>query len=117
MIADDLENILKKYLQQDVQFVLNDRIVREGRIVLFNIKDFYVTFIIHTKKNQNKTYELPVPFKIRPQRDKSLVFDYSLVHIHHNDVKKKLYMTQIYGKTSKKSKLYDNILTIRPNRG
>ena len=54
MIADDLEDILKRYLQQDVQFVLNDRIVREGRIVLFNIKDFYVTFIIHTKKNQNK---------------------------------------------------------------
>jgi hypothetical protein len=113
MIIENLETALKEFLQQKVQFVLNDKVVREGKLMLFNVKDFYISFIILTKKQQNKTYELPVPFRIIPD-DKSLVFDYKLKNIHHNDFMKKLYITQIHGKVNKKSKLYDNVLVIRP---
>ena len=115
MIIDKLETALKDYLQQNVQFVLNDKVIREGKLMLFNIKDFYVSFIIFTKKQQNKTYELPVPFQLKKVH-KNLVLDYTLGHIHHDEMKKKLYMVQIYNKANKKSKLYDNVLVIRPDQ-
>tara|TARA_R110000751_G_C13456373_1_gene444808 strand:- start:123 stop:476 length:354 start_codon:yes stop_codon:yes gene_type:complete len=113
MIVENVETALKEFLQQKVQFVLNDKVIREGKLMLFNIKDFYISFIIFTKKRQNKTYELPVPFRVIPTNE-TLVFDYRLKNIHHNDFMQKLYITQIYSKVNKKSKLYDNVLVIRP---
>ena len=55
MIDEQLEHNLKPFLQDNVQFVINDKVVREGKLMLFIVKDFYVSFIITTKKMQNKT--------------------------------------------------------------
>ena len=80
--------------------------------MLFIVKDFYVSFIITTKKMQNKTYEVPVPFRSF-RSDGNLIMDYSLHLIHHDDYMSKYIITVLSNKINKKSKLYDNTLTIR----
>ena len=99
-------------LQRDVQFVVSDKVIKEGKIVVFNIKDFYISFILHTKKSQNKTYEIPLPFDIR-SKDTTLLFDYTLDKIHRNSAVTKHLVSCISKSIGKKSKLFDNTMIIR----
>ena len=112
MIDEQLEHNLKPYLQDSVQFIINDKVVREGKLMLFIVKDFHVSFIITTKKKQNKTYEVPIPYRSF-RSDCNLIMDYSLDLIHHNDPVVRYLITAMNSKINKKSKLYDNTLTIR----
>lgn len=107
-----IDDFLKTMLQRDVQFVVGDKVIKEGRIVVFNIKDFYISFVLTTKKNQNKTYEIPVPFNVY-QKDTTLFFDYTLDKIHRNSGVMKHLISCISKSIGKKSKLFDNMMTIR----
>ena len=42
-IADKTEQLLKCTLQNNVQFVLNDKIIREGKMIIYHVKDFYIS--------------------------------------------------------------------------
>ena len=33
---------------------MNDKVLREGKLMIYNIKDFYITFTLITKKDQQK---------------------------------------------------------------
>lgn len=112
MITDKLDLHLKNLLQRNVSFCINDKTVREGLLVLFHIKDFYISFILKTSKHPKKTYEIPVPFRVIEQHNK-LIFDYSNKHIHKNDHRMSLLINAIHKNVGKKSKLLDNMLTIK----
>jgi len=103
---------LKTLLQRDVQFTVNDKILREGKLIVFNIKDFYISFIIHTIKNQTKTYDIPLPYQIfcAPGR---MILDYKLHNVHYNKSDTLELIESISTSIGKKSKLYDNHLTIK----
>ena len=85
-----LEKTLRPALQKDVRFMLNDKILREGKLLLFNIKDFYITFTIRTKTKLLTTYEIPVPYTVRSHND-VIIMDYALKHIHRNNDKTVLF--------------------------
>ena len=108
-----LEDNIKQFLQKYVRFTINKKVLREGRLVLYNVKDFYITFIINTNKGQTKTYEVPVPYHNSVQGP-SLIFDYSIQHITRDNSKTLFLINQISGKVGKKSKFFDSILTIAP---
>ena len=71
-IADKTEQLLKCTLQNNVQFVLNDKIIREGKMIIYNVKDFYITFNFINPKGIQKVYEIPVPFDI-VKKDNDLI--------------------------------------------
>ena len=99
-------------LQRDVQFSVNDKVIKEGKIMIFNVKDFYISFVLTTKKSQNKTYEIPLPFDIR-QQDTTLFLDYTLDKIHRNSSVTKRLISCISKSIGKKSKFFDNVMVIR----
>jgi len=103
---------LKTMLQRDVQFVVGTKVIKEGKIVVFNIKDFYISFVLTTKKNQNKTYEIPLPFNIY-QKDTTLYFDYTLSKVHRESAVMKHLINSVSKSIGKKSKLFDNMMIIR----
>lgn len=110
------DTFLKNMLQRDVEFVVSNKVIKEGKIIVFNIKDFYISFILLTKKNQNKTYEIPLPFDIHC-RNTTLLFDYTLGKIYRNSAVTKHLISCISKSIGKKSKLFDNTMIIRVKDG
>jgi len=111
MIIEKTEDAIKYALQKNVSFVIDNKTIREGRLILYNVKDFYIVFNLITSKNISKTYELPLPFIVERYADK-IIFDYSLKNIvKGNNIIEYLIKTT-YNKIGKKSRLYDNKLTI-----
>jgi hypothetical protein len=112
MLLHDLQESLRGILQKDIKFILNKKILREGKLILFNVKDFYIHFLLETQKKPfTKNYEIPVPFDII-QAQGSLTFDYSTQHIIKNNKQISLLIDSAVKKTNKTSKFYNNILTI-----
>lgn len=109
-----LQDHLNDILQKNVCFDMNNKTLREGKLVIYNIKDFYISFTLITKKDQQKVYELPVPFEsYRTGTD--LIFDYSLPHITKNSTRVEYLLTSLKNKIGKKCKFYNNKLIIRSN--
>ena len=111
-IADKTEQLLKCTLQNNVQFVLNDKIIREGKMVIYHVKDFYITFNFINPKGIDKVYEIPVPFDIVKQ-DNVLVFSYEVDKAINSDFTCNFLIKQIIGKVKKKNKLINNKLLVK----
>ena len=109
----NLEDTLKTLLQRQISFEMNNKILREGKLMIFHVKDFYVSFILETKKHPHKLYEIPTPFRIKKDPVGDVTFNYQLSNVHRNDDKLKLLIDSLYKKISKKSKFFDNTLTIK----
>jgi hypothetical protein len=109
-----IEDQLKDTLQRDVQFIVNGKALREGKLIMYNMKDFYVSFVLITKKEQTKTYDIPLPYRVIIEPT-GITFDYRLIHIHHKSSNIKRLVESISKSIGKKSKLYDNTLTIKYN--
>lgn len=99
------DKYLKKILQKNVLFILNDKIIRKGQIILYTYKNFVIQFYVKQNKNTRKT-EIPIPFAIKDVNNDSLLLDYSC-DIILPDPEANI------GKTS--SKFYNNQLLIKYN--
>ena len=55
---------LQELLQRDVVFYIKQKVLRKGKLLLYNECDYYIKFNIITNKNIHKTFEVPYPFKI-----------------------------------------------------
>ena len=62
--VDEKLQLLEPFLQQNVSFCLGTKNVRKGKLLLYNIKDYYIKFTIRTNKDVNKVYEIPYPYDI-----------------------------------------------------
>jgi len=112
MIHEKTNEILKTALQRNVSFEVNGKHIRKGKLILFNIKDFYISFNILTVKNTTKTYELPIPFEISQVED-GILCDFSVNNLIKKSSVREYLIKTIYNKLGKKSKIYDNKLMIR----
>ena len=43
---EHLESILNTLLQRNLNFQINNKIVKRGKLVLFSVKDYYITFFV-----------------------------------------------------------------------
>lgn len=84
----EINKLCKSILQRDVRFVLNDKkVLRRGKLILFNTKDYFITFTIDSTKNTRKVYEVFYPFSITDNKKKSrLEFGYRVEDMS-NDLK------------------------------
>ena len=112
MISEKIENFLRATLQKKIRIRVNNKTLREGRLILFSVKDFYMTLMLKTDEDVVKTYEMPVPFTVRVGKNTDAVFDYTIDTITRNEVAKKILITTLYNKVGKKSKFYDNTVSI-----
>ena len=102
---------MKTLLQRDIKLTINNKILREGRLILFNLRDYYIECTLINKNDQQKVYEIPVPFNIDIQ-SKHILFDYGIKQIAKNDVENIVTIKMLASNIGKKSKFYDNTLTI-----
>ena len=105
-MTNDLEESLRSLLQKKISFTINSKTIKDGQLILFNVRDYYITMVL-CKKEKNKIYEIPVPFDVQALDDGDILFDYTLKQIYKNNLKTKQLITQIADNIKKTSKFYD----------
>ena len=90
-----LENRLKPFLQRNVAFKADTKILKKGRLILFNVIDFYIVFTIETAfSNKRQTYEIPFPFSVEQLTNGSLLLDYRFEHLYNNNEEMKMLLNR-----------------------
>lgn len=101
--------ILEQMLQKNVVFNIGTKTIRRGKLLLFNINDYYIKFTLRTNKNIIKTYDAPYPYNVT-QGDNSVKLSYLLTDFCRGNTAKeeKLRLILPIGN----NKLYDTKLII-----
>lgn len=109
--VEEIEKKVSSFLQKKVKFLLDTKVLKEGKILLFCIKDFYCIFtlISEAKNNKKILYEVPYPFNIE-EHDNKLVFDYTIETFCRGNKNTRDTINRI--KTKKPFKLFNRKLTI-----
>lgn len=82
----EIETKFNDYLQKDVEFILDNKPIKSGKLILFSIKSFYLTFILSTEgKSRHTTFELPYPFTTNFHYN-SAFFDYHTENIFKGNI-------------------------------
>ena len=76
LTSEDI-NIVKDMLQHNTNFRIDTKIIRRGRLLLYNIVDYHIKFSIKTNKNLLKVFEVPFPFLVTREHG-SVIFSYKL---------------------------------------
>lgn len=64
MNFDVYTKILQNYLQSRVIIKCENKVLKTGKIKLFNVKQYFIKFYIETDKHEVKVLELPYPYRI-----------------------------------------------------
>lgn len=104
--------ILQNLLQSKIQIKCENKILKTGKLTLFNIKQYFIRFHIENEKKINKVYELPYPFFININENGTYTLNYKLTAIcnNHNSTVNALKSL----KQSNSHRIYDNEITIIP---
>ena len=106
MLTSELfENVFGKNFQRHLKIVLNNKVIREGKLLLFAPKDFYLLFTLDVNE-KHKVIEIPVPFKFRVRKD-IIRFSYVLEDLT-DDIGVKVKTLNYYKEY--KSKYFNNCL-------
>ncbi len=81
---ENLEEYFKYFLQRNVILSLDNKILKEGKMVLFSQKDYYLIFYLKNSNQEQKKFEIPYPFDIRFEKN-YLVLDYDLEALTKQD--------------------------------
>ena len=74
----NITSTINKHLQKNAEFVIDNKTIKTGRILLFSVKDFFCSFLLlNETKKKRFLYEIPYPFRFQ-EGDNELIFDYTL---------------------------------------
>ena len=106
---EQLEQDLEPVLQRSVKFAIGDKVLKRGKILIYQFKDFHIKFTILNNKGETKYYELPYPFAIE-KYDNHVVLDYTLDTLSCGNTML-LYKLKVINR-HKKNKLYNSRVEI-----
>ena len=73
------EPFLVSCLQKHLNFSINGKTIKKGKLILFRRVHYYVQIALMTDKNVRENFEIPIPFKVENYLDEGLLyFDYRL---------------------------------------
>ena len=81
---DDTLGIFNHFLQRNVVFALDNKIIKEGNLFLYKQNDYYLFFYLKKDNQEQKKFEIPYPFSIKKEKN-YIVLDYSLSAISKSD--------------------------------
>lgn len=103
-----LEKELKDIILQNVDFQIDGKSVKRGKIKVFNTKQFFIRFKLE-QENKLVEYDLPYPFKLIKNYN-GYIFDYCLSAFCPRS--EELYWKMKMMDKSEASRLHDNYLHI-----
>lgn len=109
-MKQEIESIIIKYLQNKLTFSIDKKVVKTGKLILFNIKDFYMNFTLKDVNNCTKHYSIPYPFSIKESTNKTISLIYNLDILAKNN-HELLYKMKLLSK-KKNSKLYNSTIVV-----
>lgn len=104
-----LEKDITSIFQRNLKFRINNKVLKEGKLILFSFKEFYLHFKLCIGTNTFKYIEVPYPFNYQIEDDK-IVFDYTNRSLTKNNSELETLIKLL--KKQKLSKFYDNKLII-----
>ena len=107
-----MEDIFLPFFQKEIAIVLDNKTLRQGKLLLFNIKDFYLHFTLLINDNK-KCFEMPYPFSMYKESisSTSLILDYKLNTFTKNMPEIENCVRVLY-KKEKHMKYFDNFVKI-----
>lgn len=108
------ESFLTRALQSPIKFILGQKIIKQGKLVLFKRSHYYMQITLLTLKNNKECFEIPIPFKVEEYSHEGVVyFDYRLKALAGIDsvLNNKLEKAKI--KNINPSQYYNKILEIQ----
>tara|TARA_R100001594_G_scaffold52909_1_gene86495 strand:+ start:156 stop:506 length:351 start_codon:yes stop_codon:yes gene_type:complete len=106
---EKVTDFLKPFLLKDIVIKTDKKILKRGKLKIFQIKQYYVNLTLEFN-DSIKSYEMPYPFKMHHEEDKG-VLNY---HLSSFIPKAQLTMVKFLDSSSK-SKLYNNLVYILPS--
>lgn len=74
-------------LQQSLNFSVNAKSIKKGRLLLFRRNHFFIQITLLSQKNEKESFEIPVPFKVEIHENEGLMyFDYRFVSLNVSSV-------------------------------
>ena len=108
----DLEKIFTSLLQKNLTIEIEGKIIKTGKLILFNQKYFFVVLLIYNKeKKKQEKIDIPIPFSIKKEKNK-IIFDYKINTLAKNN---KDLLQLIQSVKVVKNKFYNKILTLHFN--
>ena len=111
----EMEKACKFLLQKEIKIDLKNKTYKQGKLLLFYQKNFYITFVMNTAKKLKEKVEFPIPYGIEIYPDENLVyFDYRIKTLskYSPDIETNLI---VYPKKISGNKFWDSILLINAN--
>jgi hypothetical protein len=111
-----LEEACKFLLQKTIKIELGNKLFKEGKLILFYQKNFYLTFIMDTVKKKREKIEIPIPYDVEIHEDDDLVyFDYRLKTLSKHTPEVENYL-KVYSSKKTSNKFWNIIMTIDANQ-
>jgi len=103
------DNLFANFLQKKISINHNNKTLREGRLLLFSIKDFYLHFTLEVGGGI-KHFELPYPFEVLEINNNLFLLDFTLsaFRAEFSDIERKI---KNIGE-KKKSRFYNSIIQL-----
>jgi hypothetical protein len=111
----NIEKACKYLLQKNITIELKNKPYKQGKVVLFYQKNFYITLVMDTIKKEKEKIELPIPYDVEIHEDENLIyFDYRIKTLskHAPEIETNLL---VYPKKISGNKFWDSILLINAN--
>jgi hypothetical protein len=110
-----LESACMFLLQKNISLELNNKVYKQGKLIIFYQKNFYLTFILDTIKKKREKVEIPIPFDVELHEEDDLVyFDYRLKTLAKHSPEVENYL-KVYSSKKNSNKFWNIILTIDAN--
>ena len=106
----DLNEVFNEYFYKKFTFLLDNKIIKEGRLKLFTMKSFNLKFFIQDENNDVKSLEIPYPFKLI-KNDNGYIFDYRLKNLKVNNPSELVY--ELLNEENTKSRYFDKPLLLK----
>jgi hypothetical protein len=101
-------DIFLNNLHRNFKFICGGKTIKEGKLILFNLNDFYYSFTLDVSGNM-KNFKIPMAFSVMDNLS-SISLDYRIKTLCQN-----VYDFEIYSRTiehKSKTCFYDNIVEI-----
>jgi hypothetical protein len=108
------ETFLTRHLQSPIKFILGQKVIKQGRLVLFKRAHYYLHITLLTSKSNKESFEIPIPFRVEEYMHEGLAyFDYRLQGMGGLNRELNERLSKVKIKNTNPSQYYNRILEIK----